>query len=94
MRNLKGLSELTLRKLHEQKNKITEPITIPHTSDTVKAKEELEKNFTGEGKVHFSFAEDTLIAFRYAETHFHYITGNSLINDIEAGISIVFNNYK
>lgn len=94
MRVFNNLKELTLRKLQEQKKKITESITIPHTSDTVKAKEELEAIFTGEGKVNFTFAEDTLIAFRYAETHFHYITGNSLINDIEAGISIVFNNYK
>ncbi|QAA23534.1 hypothetical protein [Sporolactobacillus terrae] len=88
----KGMFKKQVEKLHEQYKKIAGiSITLPHHADVAKVQKELKLIFNG--IVFPSYASNTLIALEYAKTHFHYLTKNSMVDDIKAGKRIVFHNY-
>lgn len=85
-------SKRILKKVHGKYKKIQGTITIPHHNYVSTAKRALENIFPG--SVHLGFAEKTLIALRYSETHHHYLTQSSMLDDIINGERIIFNNYR
>jgi hypothetical protein len=99
MTTFKGMSEKQITKLHDQSKKLGAlSVTYPHHADVMNITGELEDVLSREEGhqciVYSSYAENTLIASEYAKTHFHYITKESMMNDIKAGKRIVFNNYR
>ncbi|MDL4842005.1 hypothetical protein [Aquibacillus rhizosphaerae] len=97
MRNeMRNEKEEVLRKLHSQYLKI-ESTKIPHVhnSEVVGAIQDLEAVLPGTGNVQFKYAKETLIAYKYSQSVVrHYLTNNTMLEDIRAGERIVFNNYK
>jgi len=91
---LKDYSEQVLKKTHAQEVKISGEKINPHNSLVAIAQKDLEEIYSGAGRVNPKYAKETLIALEHAKNHHHYITCNSMLEDINAGLPIVFNNYK
>ncbi|MBS4220605.1 hypothetical protein KHA96_20115 [Bacillus sp. FJAT-49711] len=89
-----GMREETLRKIHNQENKITGDKNVPHNSVVVSAREELQGIYSGEGRIYPKYAKEVVIALEYARNHHHFETGYSMLEDIENGKRIDFNDYK
>ncbi|WP_332238479.1 hypothetical protein [Sporolactobacillus sp. KGMB 08714] len=87
------MSAKQVKKLHEEGGKISGvPVVSPHHVDVVNAQERLETIF--EGRVNGKYVKETLIAKEYAESHHHFQTGSTLLDDIEQGKTIDFNDYR
>lgn len=85
-------SKKIVKKVQSQYKKIQGIITIPHHNYVSTAKIALESFIPG--SVQFAYAERTLIALRYAETHHHRLTQTSMLEDIISGSRINFSNYR
>ncbi|NLZ76104.1 MAG: hypothetical protein GX914_06345 [Erysipelotrichia bacterium] len=92
-RLLKGQwSERVIRKVHEQEKKIRERKNLAHHNLVVVAKRKLEEIL--DGGVQAKYARETLTAFEYAESHNHFQTGASMLDDIITHQKIDFNDYE
>lgn len=90
---IRDLNERQLRKLYQQSKKILGTKTMPHNIDIEEVRKELEKIFSGRGRVNFDYAKEMLIAYEYSKNFYHYLTNNLLLDDIKSEKVIVFNNY-
>lgn len=88
-----GLSEENLTKLHIQEEKIIKKPETPRNHVAVEAKKELEVIYSGDGRINQKYAKETLIAYEYSKTKFHFSTGNSMLKDIVNGKKIYFFHY-
>ncbi|MCH4201203.1 MAG: hypothetical protein LKF87_10740 [Clostridium tyrobutyricum] len=68
-------------------------VKIPIKIDLNIAKEELNSRLSGEGLVRNYYSINTFIGYKYAEDHFHYLTGNLMLDDINKGKKIYLNSY-
>lgn len=90
-----GLTEENLKKIHIQEKKITGEKETPRNHVAAEAKIELEDIYTGsaDSRINEKYAKETLIAYEYSKTKFHYNTGNSMLKDIVNGKKIYFFHY-
>lgn len=90
-----NLSERTLRKLKEIADLIAGETVVPSYNDALKAKDELEGIFEGEGNINIGYAKKVLQGLDYAKQKNDYFNpANSLLNDIVAGKRITFTKYQ
>ncbi|WP_218730057.1 hypothetical protein [Brochothrix thermosphacta] len=90
---LNHIEEKNLRKLHEIGKLIAGPTTAPNHVEALEAKKELEVIYSGDGRINQKYAKETLIAYEYSKTKFHFSTGNSMLKDIVNGKIIYFFHY-
>lgn len=84
-RGLKKLSELG-RKLVE------ETIELPSIEELNECTKELENRFGGRGRINPSYTRNTIIGYKYAETHFNS-KGISLLENINNNTKIYLGSY-
>ena len=85
-----------IRKLNDIGRNLThEIIKLPLKKDILDGRKELEQNFFKDkkGRVNPSYTRNVLIALKYAETHFHYISEVSLLDDIKNNKKIFLKSY-
>lgn len=88
-------SERALREIHDIGRDMTDiTMTFPSNSEITSGGVELSNRLSGDGRVNSSYVKDTIIGMNYCQNHYHYLTGNSLIDDINANKRIFLNSYK
>ena len=88
--------DIGIRKLNEIGRNLTDEIVkLPLSKDILDGRKELEENFfkNNTGRVNLSYTRNVLIGIKYAETHFHYISGVSLLDDINDNKKIFLKSY-
>lgn len=88
-----GLSEEVLKKVHAQEDKITGAKDTPRNHIVAAAKIELERIYSGDGRINPRYAKETVIAHDYSINHLHRETGNTMLEDIIAKKDIDFYDY-
>lgn len=91
------LEEVVLKKGLRKLNKIGRElsgITVPLPSEKqiIDGTKELENRLGG--RVHKTYTKNVLIAYNYADTHFHYKYKVSLLDDINNNKKIYINSYN
>lgn len=82
-----------LRKLNEVGKKLSGiTVPLPLEKEILDGRKELETNLGG--RVHKTYTKNVLIAYHYSDSHLHYKTGNSMLNDINNNKKIYMNSYK
>lgn len=88
-------SERALRKIQIIGRDLTDvTVSNPSSSEVISGKYELENILSGYGKVNKSYAKNLIIGINYCENHYHYLTGNSLLDDINDNKRISLNSYR
>lgn len=85
--------ERGLRKLSKVGRKLVEEtIELPSNEELNQGTKELENRFEGEGRVNPSYTKNTIIGYKYAETHFDS-KGISLLENINNNKKIYLGSY-
>lgn len=79
-----------LNKIGRELSGIT--VKLPLKKQIIDAIEELENRLGG--RVHKNYAKNVIIAYNYADTHFHYKHRVPLLDDINNDKKIYINSYK
>lgn len=68
-------------------------IKLPSLDKLLMAQAELNKILSEDKQADLAYTLNISMAMRYAQTQFHYITGDSLLDDIKAGKHIYTKDY-
>ena len=88
-------SEKGLRKLNYVGGRLQNVNTLqPFDSYVKQGSGNLENRFNRESKVNYFYAKRVIIGYEYSKNHYHYKTGNSMLEDINNNKKIYINSYK
>ncbi|MDR0325081.1 MAG: hypothetical protein LBI19_03175 [Oscillospiraceae bacterium] len=91
---MKRLKPAWIRKLNEIRKEL-EGWTCDHTHIArLRTNKIIEDILPGPGRVNITYTRNIMTALKYARTHFHFVTHNSMLVDIMAGKRIKISNYN
>jgi hypothetical protein len=88
--------DIGIRKLNNVGRNLTDEIVkLPLAKDIIDSRKELEESFfkNKTGRVNLSYTRNVLIGLNYAETHFHYRSKISLLDDINNNKKVFLKSY-
>lgn len=90
----KIIEENGLRKLNKiGRDLLGTVVMLPTGNEIVEGTKELERRLNGNGRVNKTYTKNVIIAYNYADTHFHYKRRVSLLDDINNDKKIYINSY-